>query len=183
MRLQKQTGRYASRSPVKMAQRTAGILIATCRCRVTRWPAFPRVDGSVQRISQVRFQGTSRPPALCLCLYVHSCLCLCHCSCFNSYFCAPYLLPGIMATNQDCTFAWVRVLPAEVAAAKMNLDCVHDDSLMKPRSADGNTQIFGSTQGHNVIIAYPKSKMSFASVVRELRTSFKSIRHILIVGI
>ncbi|OCT53766.1 ankyrin repeat protein [Cladophialophora carrionii] len=92
-----------------------------------------------------------------------------------------------MASRDDYAVGWVCALPIEVAAAKAALDRVHDDLPPDRNSDDNNNYILGSLQGHNVVVAYPNSrvcgKTSVADVATQLHASYMSVRFTLMVGI
>ncbi|KAI0437967.1 ankyrin repeat protein [Xylaria telfairii] len=92
-----------------------------------------------------------------------------------------------MISRDDYLVGWVCALPIEVAAAKATLDRIHDNLPPNQNADDSNSYIFGSLQGHNVVLAYPSSgvygKTSVAGAVAHLHMSFKSLRYILMVGI
>lgn len=92
-----------------------------------------------------------------------------------------------MASRDDYTIGWVCALPIEVAAAKAALDHIYPDIPVEPTANDTNTYILGSIKGHNIVLAHPKSgeygSSSVASVVKQLRASFKFIRFSLLAGI
>ncbi|KAM5476154.1 hypothetical protein MauCBS54593_000839 [Microsporum audouinii] len=92
-----------------------------------------------------------------------------------------------MASRGDYTVGWVCALPIEAAAAKATLDRVHDNLPPKRNSVDNNNYILGSLQGHNVVVAYPNSrvcgKTSVADVAAQLHASYTSVRFNLMVGI
>lgn len=92
-----------------------------------------------------------------------------------------------MASRDDYAVGWVCALPIEVAAAKATLDRVHDNLPPDRNLDDSNNYILGSLQGHNVVVAYPKSgvygKTSVADVATQLHASYTSVRFNLTVGI
>ncbi|PVH81398.1 hypothetical protein DL98DRAFT_559917 [Cadophora sp. DSE1049] len=92
-----------------------------------------------------------------------------------------------MASRDDYTVGWVCALPIELAAAKATLDRVHDSLPLKWNSDENNDYILGSLQGHNVVVACPRSrmcgKMSLANVTTQLHASYRSVRFSLMVGI
>ncbi|ETS76982.1 hypothetical protein PFICI_10856 [Pestalotiopsis fici W106-1] len=92
-----------------------------------------------------------------------------------------------MASNEDYSVGWACALPTEVEAAKATLDRIHDNLPPDQYSKDNNCYILGSLQGHNVVVAYPKSgvygETSVADVVAQMHATFKSIRYSLLVGI
>ncbi|OQU94565.1 Ankyrin repeat-containing protein [Cladophialophora immunda] len=92
-----------------------------------------------------------------------------------------------MASRDDYTVGWVCALPTEVAAAKAALDRIHDNIPPDMNSDDNNHYILGSLQGHNVVVAYPNSrvcgKTSVADVATQLHASYMSVRFTLMVGI
>ncbi|KAH7188143.1 ankyrin repeat protein [Fusarium flagelliforme] len=92
-----------------------------------------------------------------------------------------------MASHGNYTVGWVCALPIEAAAAKAALDRVHDNLSQEQNPGDSNSYILGSLRGHNVVVAYPNSKLSvttsLADVVEQLHASYTSIRFHLMVGI
>ncbi|KIW57718.1 hypothetical protein PV05_02280 [Exophiala xenobiotica] len=92
-----------------------------------------------------------------------------------------------MGSRDDYTVGWVCALPIEVAAAKAALDRVHYNLPPDGNSDDDNDYILGSLQGHNVVVAYPNSrvcgKTSVADVATQLNASYRSVRFNLMVGI
>jgi nucleoside phosphorylase len=92
-----------------------------------------------------------------------------------------------MASRDDYAVGWVCALPIELAAAKATLDRIHDNLPLGRNSDESNDYILGSLQGHNVVIACPKSgmcgKISLADVTTELHANYRSVRFSLIVGI
>ncbi|KAG8526793.1 uncharacterized protein KY384_008222 [Bacidia gigantensis] len=92
-----------------------------------------------------------------------------------------------MASPDDYAVGWACVLPIEVAAAKATLDRVHDNLPPDRISGGNNNYIFGSLQGHNVVVAYPNpemcGKMSVADVATQLQASYTFVRFYLMVGI
>jgi nucleoside phosphorylase len=92
-----------------------------------------------------------------------------------------------MASREDYPVGWVCALPIEVAAAKAALDRVHGNLPPDWNSDANNNYILGSLQGHNVVVAYPNSrvygKTSVADVVTQLHASYTSVRFTLMVGI
>ncbi|EME89175.1 uncharacterized protein MYCFIDRAFT_104649, partial [Pseudocercospora fijiensis CIRAD86] len=92
-----------------------------------------------------------------------------------------------MASCDDYAVAWICALPVEVAAARAALDSIHTNVLPGRDPDDNNEYIVGSIQGHNVVVAYPKSglrgKTSMGDVARQLHARYTSIRFNLVVGI
>ncbi|OAP56539.1 hypothetical protein AYL99_09718 [Fonsecaea erecta] len=92
-----------------------------------------------------------------------------------------------MVSRDDYAIGWVCALPIEVAAAKAALDRVHDNLPLDRNSDDKNNYILGSLQGHNVVVAYPNSRLcgktSVADVATQLHASYISVRFTLMVGI
>ncbi|KAG4417000.1 hypothetical protein IFR04_009841 [Cadophora malorum] len=92
-----------------------------------------------------------------------------------------------MPSRDDYAIGWICTLPIELAAAKATLDRIHDNVPLEWNSDETNDYVLGSVQGHNVVIACPKSgirrKMSLANVTAQLHASYKSVRFSLMVGI
>ncbi|TRX92231.1 hypothetical protein FHL15_006846 [Xylaria flabelliformis] len=92
-----------------------------------------------------------------------------------------------MASRDEYLVAWICALPIEVAAAKVMLDRIHDNIPSDQNIEDDNNYILGNLQGHNVVVAYPKSgvygKTSVAGVTTQLHASFKSVRFNVMIGI
>ncbi|KAI0203575.1 ankyrin repeat protein [Astrocystis sublimbata] len=92
-----------------------------------------------------------------------------------------------MASSDEYFVGWICALPIEVAAAKATFDRIHDNIPLDQNSDVDVNYILGSLQGHNVVLAYPKSgmygKTSVAGVATQLHASFKSVRFHLMVGI
>ncbi|KAL3483722.1 hypothetical protein BJX62DRAFT_249257 [Aspergillus germanicus] len=92
-----------------------------------------------------------------------------------------------MASRDDYTVGLICALPIEVAAAKAALDCVHDNLPPDLNPKDDNNYILGSLQGHNVVVAYPKSgrcgKRSVVDVASQLLASYTSVQLNIMVGI
>ncbi|KAF3385839.1 Nephrocystin-3 [Talaromyces pinophilus] len=88
-------------------------------------------------------------------------------------------------THADYTIAWICALPPEAAAARAMLDRTHD-SLPVP-SSDPNAYTLGEVNGHNIVITYLPAgvigKVSAATVVSRMRSTFPQIQSGLMVGI
>ncbi|RFU72758.1 ankyrin repeat-containing [Trichoderma arundinaceum] len=86
---------------------------------------------------------------------------------------------------QDYTVAWICALPLELAAAEAMLDEIHPSLPAKP--SDDNAYILGKIFAHNVVIACLPSGVygttSATAVATQMRSTFKSIRFFLMVGI
>ncbi|OCL02639.1 putative kinesin [Glonium stellatum] len=84
--------------------------------------------------------------------------------------------------RKNYSVGWVCALPIELAAAKMMLDEEHE-----PSSQDANLYTLGRIGKHNVVIAcLPAGQMgtnSAAIVAAQMKSTFKSIRFGLMVGI
>lgn len=91
-----------------------------------------------------------------------------------------------MSTRGDYTVAWLCALPkSELVAARAMLDQEHPP-LQLP-SHDDNTYLFGSINGHNVIVAcLPPGQpgtVSAARLIQPLKQSFPNVKIHLFVGI
>ncbi|KAH6625586.1 hypothetical protein C7974DRAFT_377081 [Boeremia exigua] len=87
----------------------------------------------------------------------------------------------------DYTVGWVCALPVELAAAQLMLDAKHPDLPRDPSDNHGNLYVFGSINGHNVVIgclpAGQTGNNSAAVVATQMLATFKKIRFGLMVGI
>lgn len=88
--------------------------------------------------------------------------------------------------KDEYTVGWVCALPSEMAAAKAMLDQVHQD-LVGQDPEDNNNYILGQIKNHNVVIACLPAGVygttTAATVAKDMRRTFKSIRFGLMVGI
>ncbi|KAM3088544.1 hypothetical protein ACMFMG_000180 [Clarireedia jacksonii] len=86
-------------------------------------------------------------------------------------------------THDDYTVAWIAPLEVESLAARLILDTKHEKLPQSP--VDHNVYTLGSINGHNIVIAsLPKTgNTSAATVITQLRNTFKQIRFGLLVGI
>jgi len=86
-------------------------------------------------------------------------------------------------THDDYTVAWIAPLEVESIAARLMLDTKHEK--LPQSSVDHNVYTLGSINGHNVVIASlpVTGNTSAATVVTQLRNTFKKIRFGLLVGI
>lgn len=85
--------------------------------------------------------------------------------------------------HDDYTVGWICPLVVEQGAARLMLDKIHGD-LPQDR-IDHNVYTLGSINGHNIVIAGlpTMGNNSAASVVVQMRNTFRSIRFCLVVGI
>ncbi|KAI3571553.1 hypothetical protein IWW34DRAFT_561907, partial [Fusarium oxysporum f. sp. albedinis] len=83
------------------------------------------------------------------------------------------------------TIAWICALYIETAAAQAMQDERHGELPRRPN--DNNTYTLGSIKNHNIVIAcLPQDQIgnnTAAIVLTDLKRTFPSIRHGLIVGI
>jgi nucleoside phosphorylase len=88
-----------------------------------------------------------------------------------------------MPTHDDYTVAWIAPLEEESVAARLMLDTTHDK--LPQSQVDSNVYTLGSINGHNVVIASlpMQGNTSAATVITQLRNTFKQIRFGLLVGI
>jgi nucleoside phosphorylase len=88
-------------------------------------------------------------------------------------------------SHNDYTIAWISALPLEMAVAEAMLDEIHP-RLSTPRN-DDNTYIFGRIHNHNIVIACLPAGVygtnSAATIASQIRSTFRSIRFGLMVGI
>jgi nucleoside phosphorylase len=86
-------------------------------------------------------------------------------------------------THDDYTVAWIAPLEVESIAARLMLDTKHEK--LPQSSVDHNVYILGSIDAHNIVIASlpTTGNTSAATVVTQLRNTFKQIRFGLLVGI
>ncbi|KAH8696611.1 putative kinesin light chain [Talaromyces proteolyticus] len=88
-------------------------------------------------------------------------------------------------THDDYTVAWICALPLEAAAARSMLDRTH--SLLPRPSTDSNAYHLGELNGHYVVIASLPTgiygKVSAATVVSRMRSTFPQLQYGLMVGI
>ncbi|EED14471.1 kinesin light chain, putative [Talaromyces stipitatus ATCC 10500] len=88
-------------------------------------------------------------------------------------------------THDDYTIAWICTLPLEAAAARSMLDSTH--SPLPIPSTDSNAYQLGELNGHYVVIAsLPNGiygKVSAATVVSRMRSTFPQLQYGLMVGI
>ncbi|OJJ42892.1 hypothetical protein ASPZODRAFT_104127 [Penicilliopsis zonata CBS 506.65] len=95
-------------------------------------------------------------------------------------------MTSISMPTDRYTVGWICALPRELAAAKAVLDEVHE-SPRNLQPNDDNTYILGRIQQHYVTIAsLPAGQYgigSAATAAQQMRSSFKSIRFGLLVGI
>ncbi|RFN43647.1 g-protein beta wd-40 repeats containing [Fusarium flagelliforme] len=84
------------------------------------------------------------------------------------------------------TVGWMSALPLEMAAAKGMLDQVHPN-LTEQDPEDHNTYLLGEVFGHNVVVACLPAGVygptTAATVAKDMRRTFRSIRFGLMVGI
>jgi nucleoside phosphorylase len=89
--------------------------------------------------------------------------------------------------RDDYTVGWVCALPVELAAAQEMLDEEHHDLERDLYDNDENLYALGSIGGHNVaIVCLPAGRIGnnpAATVVTQMRATFKKIRFGLMVGI
>ncbi|GAM35807.1 Pfs, NB-ARC and TPR domain protein [Talaromyces pinophilus] len=87
--------------------------------------------------------------------------------------------------HDDYTVGWIAAITIELAAAMAALDETHE-TLSSPQS-DHNTYAFGRIGNHNIVIAcLPKGEYGTSSatqVAADMKSTFKSIRFGLMVGI
>jgi len=86
-------------------------------------------------------------------------------------------------THDDYTVAWIAPLEVESIAARLMLDTTHEKLPQSP--VDHNIYALGSISGYNIVIASlpTTGSTSAATVVTQLRNTFKQIRFGLLVGI
>ncbi|PVI07542.1 ankyrin repeat protein [Periconia macrospinosa] len=86
-------------------------------------------------------------------------------------------------THDDYTVAWIAPLEVESIAARLMLDTKHEK--LPQSSVDHNVYTLGSINSHNIVIASLPStgNTSAATVITQLRNTFKQIRFGLLVGI
>lgn len=88
-------------------------------------------------------------------------------------------------THDNYTIAWICALPLEAAAARAMLDRSHDS--LPVSSSDPNAYTLGEVNGHNIVITYLPAgvigKVSAATVVSRMRSTFPRLQSGLIVGI
>jgi nucleoside phosphorylase len=86
-------------------------------------------------------------------------------------------------THDDYTVAWIAPLEVESIAARLMLDAKHEKLPQSP--VDHNVYALGSINSHNIVIASlpTTGNTSAATVVTQLRNTFKQIRFGLLVGI
>lgn len=86
-------------------------------------------------------------------------------------------------THDDYTVAWIAPLEVESIAARLMLDANHEKLPQSP--VDHNVYALGSINDHNIVIASlpTTGNTSAATVVTQLRNTFKQIRFGLLVGI
>jgi len=86
-------------------------------------------------------------------------------------------------THDDYTVAWIAPMEVESIAARLMLDKKEEKLAQSP--VDHNVYTLGSINGHNVVIASLPStgNTSAATVITQLRNTFKQIRFGLLVGI
>ncbi|KAJ5176350.1 uncharacterized protein N7482_002227 [Penicillium canariense] len=86
---------------------------------------------------------------------------------------------------EDYTVAWICALPVELTAAKAMMDEFHKP--LAPPRPDHNIYTLGRIKGHNVVVAcLPLGVVGTtmaAIVLAEMRPTFPSLRHVLLVGI
>ncbi|KAL2809886.1 hypothetical protein BJX63DRAFT_445035 [Aspergillus granulosus] len=87
--------------------------------------------------------------------------------------------------HEDYTVAWLCALPLEMDSAEAMLDETHPS--LPTNQTDDNTYILGKICNHNIVIACLRSGVygttSAATAATQLRSTFKSIRFFLMVGI
>src|ERR1700759_1299814 len=87
--------------------------------------------------------------------------------------------------REDYTVGWVCALPIELAAAQEMLDEEHED--LEPDDHDHNLYSLGRINGHNVVIVcLPAGDIGTnpaATVATQMRSTFRSVRFGLMVGI
>ncbi|KAL9066017.1 MAG: hypothetical protein Q9157_007282 [Trypethelium eluteriae] len=88
-----------------------------------------------------------------------------------------------MLTSDDYTIAWIAPLEVELIAAIQMLDVRHDKLPQSP--VDHNVYQLGSINNHNIVIAgLPTTgNTSVATVITQLRNTYKQVRYGLLVGI
>jgi nucleoside phosphorylase len=88
-----------------------------------------------------------------------------------------------MFTHEDYTVAWIAPLEVESIAARLMLDTRH--KKLPQSEVDHNAYALGSINGHNIVIASlpTTGNTSAATVITQLRNTFKQIRFGLLVGI
>lgn len=86
-------------------------------------------------------------------------------------------------THDDYIVAWIAPLEVESIAARLMLDTKHEK--LPQSQVDHNVYTLGSINGHNIVIASlpTTGNTSAATVVTQLRNTFKKIRFGLLVGI
>ncbi|GLA80709.1 hypothetical protein AtubIFM56815_001541 [Aspergillus tubingensis] len=88
-------------------------------------------------------------------------------------------------SHHDYTIGWVCALAIEAAAATAMLDEIHPALPIHPR--DSNSYTLGSIGRHNIVIACLPAGVygttSAATVASNMFISFRSIRHLLMVGV
>ena len=88
--------------------------------------------------------------------------------------------------HADYTVGWICALAVELTAARAMLDEIHEE-LLPRKSGDDNLYTLGSIGSHNVVIVcLPTGMMgtnSAATVTKDLRRSFESIKIGVMVGI
>jgi tetratricopeptide (TPR) repeat protein/nucleoside phosphorylase len=89
------------------------------------------------------------------------------------------------ATHDEYTIAWICALPLEAAAARSMLDRTHNPLPRSP--TDPNAYQLGELNGHYIVIAsLPNGiygKVSAATVVSRMRSTFPRLQYGLMVGI
>ncbi|KAK0667120.1 hypothetical protein QBC41DRAFT_142394 [Cercophora samala] len=94
---------------------------------------------------------------------------------------------GLTPTVSQYTVGWICALPIEMAAAKAMLDTIHPAPTDYQAHSDSNSYIMGTVGGHHIVIAcLPQGHYgtnNAATVVNNLRRTFPSICHGLMVGI
>ncbi|EUC40537.1 hypothetical protein COCMIDRAFT_108565 [Bipolaris oryzae ATCC 44560] len=88
----------------------------------------------------------------------------------------------IRLAHDDYTVAWIVPLGVDSIAARLMLDTKHEK--LPQSSIDHNVYELGSINGHNIVIASlpTTGNTSAATVVAQLRNTFKQIRFGLLVG-
>ena len=86
-------------------------------------------------------------------------------------------------THDDYTVAWIAPLEVESIAARLMLDTKHEKLPQSP--VNHNVYTLGSINSHNIVIASlpTTGNTSAATVITQLRNTFKQIRFGLLVGI
>ncbi|KAF3116028.1 hypothetical protein TWF103_010253 [Orbilia oligospora] len=88
-------------------------------------------------------------------------------------------------SRDDYTVGWICAIPLEMAAARAMLDNIHVE--LPNQEDDRNAYTFGELSGHYVVIAClpfgTYGTTSAALVASQMRSSFRSVRFYLMVGI